>query len=400
MTKKITVSGVGCCLVDRLYNHISFGSDSFSNWLSKRRGDGGLTPGHLVFKEEFEKFSNRDFQLTLKEITKGEPPEKINIGGPCIVALIHAAQMAGSADIIYRFYGCGGKDEDGEFLLEALKRTPVKIDHYSLSGQLTPSTVVLSDPAYDHGHGERIFINSIGAAWDYSPDKLDDDFFASDVVVFGGTALVPGIHDHLDELLEKAKKKGCITVVNTVFDFRSEKANPGGKWPLGKTDSSYRNTDLLITDHEEALHLSGKPTIDEALKFFREQGTGAVIVTNGSKHIRMFSSGTLFNPVPDTEMPVCEAVSAELKKGHKGDTTGCGDNFAGGVIASLVSQLQKGSAAFDLAEACIWGIVSGGYTCFYMGGTWFEQFPGEKLGLITPYYEQYKKQTGLCSEKR
>jgi hypothetical protein len=57
-------------------------------------------------------------------------------------------------------------------------------------------------------------------------------------------------------------------------------------------------------------------------------------------------------------------------------------------------QLQKGIIPVDLTEACIWGIVSGGYTCFYMGGTYLEKTPGEKAGLITPYYEQYKRQIG------
>ena len=76
----------------------------------------------------------------------------------------------------------------------------------------TPSTVVLSDPSYENGHGERMFLNSIGAAWDYKPDELDDDFFNSDIVVFGGTALVPQIHDSMTSLLRKAKSKGCITI--------------------------------------------------------------------------------------------------------------------------------------------------------------------------------------------
>ncbi len=392
MTKKILVSGSGCCLVDRLYSDISFTSDPFPDYLSKESGDGGLTPGHLVFKEEFEQFAKLDFQPILKEITKGKSPDKINIGGPCIVALIHAAQMLENTGTEFRFYGYGGKDEDGDFLLSSLSKTPVNIHNYKLSGTITPSTVVLSDPTYDNGHGERIFINSIGAAWDYSPENLDDSFFASDVVVFGGTAIVPTIHDHLTELLKKAKSKGCITIVNTVYDFRNQKADPTTKWPLGKSDESYRNIDLLITDCEEALRLSGKPALDEAMQFFRGQGTGAVIVTNGSKNIRIFSSGKLFSELNDSEMPISKAVSEELKKGHMGDTTGCGDNFVGGVIASLVSQLQEKPDKLDLTEACMWGVVSGGYTCFYMGGTYFETNQGEKRELIRPYYEQYKKQ--------
>ena len=392
MTKKILVSGVGCCLVDRLYSNISFTSALFSNYLSKKSGDGGLTPGHLVFKEELEQFAKQNFQSILKQITNDGKSDKINIGGPCIVALIHAAQMLKNSECKFRFYGYGGKDADGDFLLSSLMKTPVLIDKYKLSGKDTPSTVVLSDPSYDQGHGERIFINSIGAAWNYSPENLDDNFFDSDVVVFGGTALVPTIHDNLEELLEKAKSKGCITVVNTVYDFRNEKANPTHKWPLGKSDNSYRSIDLLITDYEESLRLSGTKTMDEAMQFFRKQGTGAMIVTNGSKNIRTFSAGKLFRELNDSEMPISAAVSSELANGHMGDTTGCGDNFVGGVIASLVSQLQIATGKLDLTEVCMWGVVSGGYTCFYMGGTYFETNTGEKLALILPYYELYKKQ--------
>jgi sugar/nucleoside kinase (ribokinase family) len=250
--------------------------------------------------------------------------------------------------------------------------------------------IVLSDPGYDNGNGERIFIMSMGAAWDYMPQDLDDSFFASDVVVFGATALVPAIHDHLEELLAKAKSKGCFTIVNTVFDFRNEKANPDKKWPLGKTDKSYGYIDLLITDADEALRLSGKATLTEAMAFFREQHTGAVVITNGVRDIHLYASENRFAETALTTMPVSEAVTTELKKGHSGDTTGCGDNFAGGVIASVVLQLQQNVQRLDLIEACRWGVVSGGYACFYVGGTWFEQYPGEKREKINPYYELYK----------
>lgn len=391
--EKITVSGVGCCLVDRVYNNVSFSSGIFFSCLSKERGDGGLVPGHLVFKEEFEGFVKKDLQVTLGEITGNKLPDKLSIGGPCIVAMIHAAQILDNKNCDFRFYGCGGKDADGEFLVSALKQTPLDVSQYELTGSVTPSTIVLSDPDYDQGNGERVFINSIGAAWDYSPDSLNNDFFSSDIVVFGGTALVPQIHDHLTGLLAKAKTKGCVTVVNTVYDFRNEKANSGKKWPLGKSDESYRHIDLLITDSEEAFRLSGKKTIPDALQFFRDQGTGAVVVTNGPNNLAGFSAGNaLFDELEYFEMPVSAAVSEELQKGRKGDTTGCGDNFAGGVMAGLVLQLQSGQFPIDLREACAWGVVSGGYSCFYVGGTYLEKYPGEKRKLLAPYYEKYKMQ--------
>ncbi len=394
MCEKITVSMVGCCLVDRVYNNLCFSSPVFSPYLSKRKGDGGLTPGHLVFKEEFETFCQQKLSEVLKKITNGEASETLNIGGPGVVPLIHVAQMLEENGCSVRFYGSCGNDEDGRYLREALKQTPVKINNYRTVNGATPSTIVLSDPGFNKGNGERIFINSIGAAWDYSPDNMDDDFFSSDIVVFGGTALVPQIHDSLTSLLQKAKTKGCITIVNTVYDFRNEKENPDKKWPLGESDDSYKYIDLLMTDFEEALRLSGKSSVTGAIQFFREMGTGAVIVTNGSDNLVGFSEGSLFVRQSYFEMPVSEAVPIEIQNGVEGDTTGCGDNFAGGVIAGLVLQVQKKNVALDLIEACAWGVVSGGYSCFYVGGTFFEKFQGEKKKLISTYYQKYKRQLG------
>jgi hypothetical protein len=36
--------------------------------------------------------------------------------------------------------------------------------------------------------------------------------------------------------------------------------------------------------------------------------------------------------------------------------------------------------------------VSGGFTCYYIGGTYFEKTAGEKRTKIEPLYEAYKKQ--------
>ncbi len=394
MSKKVIVSGVGCSLVDRLFNNISFNSDDFAGYLSQKNGDGGLVPGQLVFVEEFEKYANEDHQTILKKITNNRTHDKINIGGPSIVSIIHAAQLSFDNNSEFRFYGGRGDDAEGEFIMELLKGTSVNADNYIVTEGETPSTLVLSDPTYNNNSGERIFINSIGAAWNYSPNHLDDGFFESDIVVFGGTALVPVIHDNLTELLEKAKSKGCKTIVNTVYDFRNEKANPDKKWPLGKSDESYKNIDLLITDLEEALRLSGTSDVDAAIRFFRDKGTGALIITSGTDNVRLFAQGSFFEKTDYAEMPISKAVTEDLKKGkgNNGDTTGCGDNFVGGVIASVVEQMQNPGAVLNLKEAAMCGIVSGGTTTFYMGGMYQEKKTGEKKEMIAPYYELYKNQ--------
>ena len=392
MPKKIIVSGVGCCLVDLLFNDIDFTSETMLSCLSVNRGDGGLTPGHLVFREEFEKFCGEPFDKVLNRITGNRKHDKINIGGPSIVSLINAAQLTGNDNCEIRFYGRGGNDEPGNYLISALKKTPVVLKDFRLINKPTPSTVVLSDPGYAGGHGERMFINSIAAAWEYGPDNLDEDFFNSDIVVFGGTGLVPQIHDNLTSLLRKAKSKGCITIVNTVFDFRNEKSNPAMKWPLGESDESYSYIDLLITDQEEALRLSGETDQQKAISFFLGKNVSSLMITNGSKNIITWSDGKFFNLSGLREMPVSAKVINERKSSQTGDTTGCGDNFVGGVIASVVSQLQNGTSHPDIIEACSLGVVSGGFACFYLGGTYFEETAGEKRTKMEPYYEAYRKQ--------
>jgi sugar/nucleoside kinase (ribokinase family) len=87
----------------------------------------------------------------------------------------------------------------------------------------------------------------------------------------------------------------CITIVNTVFDFRNEKADPSAKWPMGESDESYSYIDLLITDKEEALRLSGNNDLQSAIRFFGEKRVSSLIITNGSKNISTWSDGRFFS---------------------------------------------------------------------------------------------------------
>ena len=121
---------------------------------------------------------------------------------------------------------------NGEYLRSALEKTPVNIDNYRIVGA-DSFTVVLSDPIITKDRANVFSSIPLGRQRTICLNTWTAGF-AADIVAFGGTALVPPLHDHLTELLEKAKREGCVTVVNTVYDFRNQQADPEKKWPLGK----------------------------------------------------------------------------------------------------------------------------------------------------------------------
>ncbi|MDR0403782.1 MAG: carbohydrate kinase family protein [Treponema sp.] len=403
----ITIHGTGCCLIDFLYPRTDFSAPAFKEKRSLKDGDGGLAAGKLVFAENFEKFAKTPYENALREIAGGTPSH--NLGGPAVVSIVHAAQVlaaGGNRDALARvcFYGVRGGDETGDLVEEALVRAGFGPASYTLTRRKgpTPRTDVLSDPDYDNGHGERTFINLVGAAGEFGPEDLGDDFFDADIVCFGGTALTPKIHDSLDELLAGAKQAGAVTVVNLVYDYRSEQAAPGKKWKLGKNDGAYSFIDLLVADRDEALRTSGCSSAAEAARRFVQNGCGAAVITEGTKPLRLAAGTGIFGPV-ETALPVSEAINRELAAHpeKRGDTTGCGDNFAGGLVAGLAEALLSGGtpgrpaaalSGIDLREICVPGIAAGGFACFTLGGVFYEKWPGEKRELLAPFIEAYKRE--------
>ena len=401
---KINISGTGCALVDYFYPNINFHSGSFSEFQSKRDGDGGLCQGRLVFTEELEQFAGAQYSEILKRITGGTAPSTYNLGGPGLVSLIHVAQMLPLNKFDVRFFGSAGNDDKAEIIFDLLKKTPLNISNYVKIGKkASPLTDVFSDPDFDNGQGERTFVNNIGAAWDYLPEYLENDFLNSDIVCFGGTALVPVIHDNLGKLLRKARQNKCISVVNTVFDFMNEKKNPDKNWPIGDTPEDLSLIDMLIMDKEEALKISGCNSMKAAADYFIDKKVTSFIITNGSQNIIAYSSGGIFTCTGLLDLSVSARVLRELNSQTQktGDTTGCGDNFVGGVIASIGQQLlniKKGQLNFN--EAVAWGVASGGMACFYVGGTYFEKQPFEKFNLVKEYIDHYLLQINKSETNR
>ncbi len=388
----IRVNATGCSLVDNLYGHVSFDTEVYKKSLSRTPGDGGLSTGGLVFSEAFSDYSGKPYKEALSELSGGKSPDNSNIGGPGIVPIIHAEQVKSNPDIQYRFAGVVGKDENGRRFTELLKKAGFPDYDYTESDLPTPSTDVLSDPGFNGGRGERTFINTIGAAGAYGPESLPEDFFDANFLLFGATALVPPLHDALDDLCRRGRESGAFVMVCTVYDFRNEARLKGKSWPLVQ---DYENIDLLVVDREEALKISGAPNPGEAVTWFLASGCRAIIITQGAGDVLL---GTGSGPFEETEydsMPTCryaDEVVAGLSTPR--DTTGCGDNFVGGLIDSIAHQMAEAEEREDftslsLEEAVISGVAAGSVALTCLGGVFYEEWPGEKFEAMQPYIEAY-----------
>ncbi|HQK71882.1 MAG TPA: hypothetical protein PL101_12310, partial [Bacteroidales bacterium] len=127
---KIIISGTGCALADFLYTDINFESPQFKKYCSVNPGDGGLSPGKLVFTEELEKFASARYADIIAEITEDQEPETSNIGGNGIVPLIHAAQLLTEPCYEVKFYGGTGSDNTAMLIYDLLKQTPLDTTNF------------------------------------------------------------------------------------------------------------------------------------------------------------------------------------------------------------------------------------------------------------------------------
>lgn len=393
----IHVNATGCSLVDNLYGHVDFTTEAYGKLVSRTPGDGGLSTGGLVFSEAFAEFADEKYNTVLASLTKGVAPDSSNIGGPGIVPILHASQVRQSSDIRYRFTGVVGRDENGRQFRKLLTKAGFLVDDYMESDLPTPSTDVLSDPDFNGGRGERTFINTIGAAGAYGPESLPEDFFDADFLLFGGTALVPPLHDTLDSLCRRGREAGAFVMVTTVYDFRNEARFKGKSWPLVE---DYRNIDLLVVDREEALKISGEASPEAAMAWFLGKGSRAVVVTQGADDVLLGISHRRYLTPGCSSMPTCryaDEVVAGLVEPR--DTTGCGDNFVGGLIDSIARQMAAdGEAGLNLEEAVVSGIAAGSVALTCLGGVYYESKPGQKFEAMQPYFEAYHRELAERNE--
>ncbi|HYP12320.1 MAG TPA: carbohydrate kinase family protein [Bryobacteraceae bacterium] len=228
-----------------------------------------------------------------------------------------------------RLTGVVGTDANGDKVLSALNAAGVDAGRVRRDRSVpTTATVVVVHPS-----GDRLFLHLPGAS-----KSLE----ASEVLLNRGDSLshfhlanpysLPKVRTQGAELLARARSAGFTTSLDTGYDSQ-------GRW-LEDIGPCLPFTDLLFVNETELQFLSGEQATTPGLLRLAALGAGDVVVKLGGRGCALMQGGEI------SEFP---GFSVPVK-----DTSGAGDSFVGGFLASLHRQRSyRESARFaNAVGAC------------------------------------------------
>jgi len=194
------------------------------------------------------------------------------------------------------------------------------------------------------------FVHTPGANATLSADDLDVPALAVEGARFlhvGGFLVLPGVSGaRLAEKLAAARSSGLLTSVDVAIS-RNE-CEPSDLWPC------LPHVDFLFCNAREAVHLTGEDDPVKAARALRLRGVWTVVLKLGAEGC-WIESEELSERIPGSPVEVV-------------DTTGAGDAFAAGFIASMLRDN-------DLLGASRAGNAAGARVVSEFGavGAWFHE---------------------------
>ncbi len=233
------------------------------------------------------------------------------------------------------YSGVVGDDAFGKFVLNALQSRDVDTSGVQIgSGLKTGLSVILTQ------ENDRAILTHLGAISAQRAEQVDRALLRrARHLHVASYFLQQNLQIGLPRLLKDARSLGCTVSLDTNWD-------PAEAWNSGLPDV-LPLIDVFLPNEQEALAISGKENLDEALEWLTwkislvvvKQGAAGAIVRQGKTVIRQ-------NPPPVTVV----------------DAVGAGDSFDAGFIYGYLNN-------FSLAQALQWGLACGALSTRAAGGT-------------------------------
>jgi sugar/nucleoside kinase (ribokinase family) len=235
-----------------------------------------------------------------------QPVEELRlISGGCAANTAAVLAKLG-ADV--RLAALIGRDAFGDAVLAHLQSTGVVLDAVARQADVpTAAAIVLVA-----GSGQRSFFYRTGGNEQLANRHIADAILQSARIVHVGGAMKL-LQLDLADLLGRAKSSGCVTTLDTDWDFN-------GHW-MKTLERALPLVDYLLTNEEEAAMLTGKKDARQAAADLLSRGPQTVVVKRGEHGcLLLTASGTL-------ELP---AHRVDVR-----DTTCAGDCFVAGFLLGL-----------------------------------------------------------------
>jgi sugar/nucleoside kinase (ribokinase family) len=246
----------------------------------------------------------------------------------------HTAATAARLGLSVALLGALGDDAPGALVRDAVRARGLGDDALqTVRRARTTITVVCTAP-----DGERSFLITHGAAARFRVDAHARAVLArARHVHLAGWSLLPGVMGAAGaRLLAAARRRGQGTSLDTAWkdgvDFRTQ------------LDPLLPHLDVVMPSLEEAEAASGRRGADACARWFRARGVRTVLITRGRE------GALLVDEAGRIEQP---AFAVDVV-----DTTGAGDAFAAGWLASRGTRSDR----LAFASAC------GALACTDLGG--------------------------------
>jgi sugar/nucleoside kinase (ribokinase family) len=254
-------------------------------------------------------------------------------GGNAVNTGIALARMGVSV----RVAAAIGNDRFGEFIRDRILAEGIDdADLVTIPGAKTSTSIVLIESS-----GERRFLHLRGVNAFFSAQHLDwTKVEGSRIFHYASAFALPAIDgDHLAPTLQRARELGCLTSINICWDTR-------GRW-LKLIEPALAHTDYIFPNCDEGRELTGESEPAAIADRLRALGVKTVIVKLGAAGCYVESPEGAFTSPGFTVQPL--------------DTTGAGDCFAAGFLASLC----RGQS---LAQAAQYANAAGALATLGLGG--------------------------------
>lgn len=206
-----------------------------------------------------------------------------------------------------------GDDLYGRFVADVMTQAGVPNAGLCRDSQVSTTTSIVCI----NSDGERSFLYEPGSTAAFHREDIPEALLEECGIIFVAGAMLLSRFDGLPcaRLLEEARSRGKITVMDTAWDF-------DGVW-LPKIEAALPHLDWFVPSLEEAARLTGAESPLDIADRLLTMGPKNVIVKLGA-------DGALLCPADGTKtiLPTYRSINPV-------DTTGAGDAFCAGFLAGL-----------------------------------------------------------------